>query len=91
MRLSLSCFAVKVQALQCVNFVKQMMQTAFSWFESGEIRYECGVSVFIFGLFVLECGGCRGRKGIRRRGRGGTFLFFGCWLGQNSVGLGLGG
>lgn len=23
--------------------------------------------------------------------KGGTFLFFGCWLGQNSVGLGLGG
>lgn len=49
------------------------------------------VSVFIFGLCVLECGGCRGRNGIRRRGRGGTFLFFGCWKGRESVGLGLGG
>ena len=29
MRLSLSCFVVKVQALRCVNFVKQMMQIAF--------------------------------------------------------------
>ena len=91
MRLSLSCFAVKVQALRVVNFVKQMMQTAFFVVGNGESRAECGVSVFIFGLFVLECGGCRGRKGIRRRGRGGTFLFFGCWLGQNSVGLVLGG
>lgn len=49
------------------------------------------VFVFVFGLFVLECGGCRGRKGIRRRGRGGTFLFFGCWKGRESVGLGLDG
>ena len=55
----------------------------------------CGVRnrvfVFVFGLCVLECGGCRGRNGIRRRGRGGTFLFFGCWKGRESVGLGLGG
>ena len=36
MRLSLSCFAVKVQALRSVNFVKQMMQTAFSVVGSGE-------------------------------------------------------
>lgn len=49
------------------------------------------VFVFVFGLCVLDCGGGRGRNGIRRRGRGGTFLFFGCWLGRESVGLGLGG
>ena len=58
---------------------------------NGESSAECGVSIFIFGLFVLECGGCRGLKGIRRRGRGGTFLFFGCWKGRESVGLVLGG
>lgn len=63
----------------------------FSVVGNGESRAECGVSVFIFGLCVLECGGCRGRNGIRRRGRGGTFLFFGCWKGRESVGLGLGG
>lgn len=63
----------------------------FRGLKVAELVVECGVSVFIFGLFVLECGGCRGRNGIRRRGRGGTFLFFGCWKGRESVGLGLGG
>ena len=47
MRLSLSCIAVKVQALRSVNFVKQMMQTAFFVVGNGEIRSECRVSVSV--------------------------------------------
>ena len=63
----------------------------FAWLKGAKWVVECGISVFIFGLCVLECGGCRGLKGIRRRGRGETFLFFGCWKGRESVGLVLGG
>ena len=55
------------------------------------LNWGFGGFVFVFGFCVLECGGCRGRNGIRRRGMGGTFLFFGCWKGRESVGLGLGG
>lgn len=67
------------------------VNVVFAVCECGELGVRNGVFVFVFGLFVLECGGCRGRNGIRRRGRGGTFLFFGCWKGRESVGLGLGG
>ena len=61
MRLSLSCFAVKVQALRCVNFVKQMMQTAFSVVGNGESAVGFTDLYMVFGvselcLCVLELG-----------------------------------
>ena len=69
------------------------LEFGFRVSELGSEDLNCGfrVFVFVFGLCVLDCGGYRGRNGIRRRGRGGTFLFFGCWKGRESVGLGLGG
>ena len=47
MRLSLSCFAVKVQVLRAVNFVKQIMQTAFFVVGNGGSSAEYWVSVSV--------------------------------------------
>ena len=56
MRLSLSCFAVKVQALRSVNFVKQMMQIAFSVVGNGESAVGFTDLYMVFG--VSELGLC---------------------------------
>ena len=56
MRLSLSCFAVKVWLLRVVNFVKQMMQIAFFVVGNGESAV-CSTDLYmVFG--VSELGLC---------------------------------
>ncbi len=74
MRLSLSCFTVKVQALRSVNFVKQIKQIAFS--VVGKWRKCGGFYRFIYGF---RCFGIRFvRFGTRFGGFGVVFRRFEC-------------